>query len=793
MKISLEWLGEYVDLSGLDPQRIALELTMKTAEVEEIHPVRCHLDQVVVGEVLSARPIAEREGLTWVEVGLGAEKLATVCGAPNVRVGMKAPFAPPGAVLAGGARVEKTMLAGHESAGMLCSAKELGLGDYHEVVMDLPADTPTGKALKDLAPARDFLIEIDNKSVTHRPDLWGHYGFARELAAIFGRELKPLGQVDLKNFDDLPAFPVAVDDFTLCPGYCCLLMEGISPAPSPLMMQWRLHTIGLRAINLLVDLTNYIMYEVGQPTHAFDADCLRAVRVAPLGAAGEFTTLDGQARKMVPEDLMIWNEKEPVALAGVMGGLRSEVTPATTRLLLEAANFQPGSIRRTSVRLGLRTDASQRFEKDLPQAFMPLATARFLHLAAQAGQEPQVKSRFSHVGDLGLTRRTLRIPLDYVPRYMGQELSQQETSRILGAIGFGCKQEGEELVIEVPVHRSRRDIGVRQDIVEEVARFYGYDNIEARLPAVAITEYGFNDLLRGEHKLRRLLAQGRGFAEVHAYSWHDDRWLAKIGWEPGESLTLANPIAPYKARLRQTLMPNLLEMVPQNYAQRDEIKLFEVGRVYAPEGGGSRETTRLGAVAFRAGGQEDLEPLFLQMKGLLADAARVLGCGPLDLKVGASDASAWARAGAHLEIWQGGVRRGELGYLTGPILDAFKRNAQVVWLELELEELPLLAYPAVEVGLPSAFPGSWLDFSILWPSAKGYASLEGLLGEFADELVQDRRFVIAYAGRGLDKGVKSFTFRYWIGLADRTLTKEDIDGFKERFLGFLAGKGLQIR
>lgn len=496
---------------------------------------------------------------------------------------------------------------------------------------------------------------------------------------------------------------------------------------------------------------------------------------------------------MLAEDLMIFNEKEPVALAGIMGGLHSEVTPATTRLLLEAANFQPGRIRRTSVRLGLRTDASQRFEKDLPQAFMPLSTARFLHLAAQAGQEPQVKSRFSHVGDLGLERRSLRIPVDYVPRYMGQELSQQETARILGAIEFGCRAEGGELVVDIPPHRSRRDIGVRQDIVEEVARFYGYDNIEARLPTVAITEYGFNNLLRGEHKLRQLLAQGRGFAEVHAYSWHNDRWLAKIGWEPGESLTLANPIAPYKSRLRQTLVPNLLEMIPQNYAQRDEIRLFEVGRVYAPEDAGSRETTRLGAVSFRAGGQADLEPLFLEMKGLLEDAAQVLGCGPLELKPGQSDHSAWARAGAHLEIWQGGVRRGELGYLSGPILEAFKSNAQVAWLEMELEELSLLAYPELEVALPSAFPGSWLDFSILWPQAKGYAVLARVLDEYQDDLVLERQFVIAYSGRGLDKGVKSYTFRYWIGLADRTLTKEDIDGCKERFLGFLAAKGLAIR
>ncbi len=599
--------------------------------------------------------------------------------------------------------------------------------------------------------------------------------------------------VDLKNFDALPAFPVTVDDYSLCPGYCCLLMQGISPAPAPLMMQWRLHMIGLRAINLLVDLTNYLMYEVGQPMHAFDGDFLKSVRVAPLGADGEFVTLDGQARKMLAEDLMIWNEREPVALAGVMGGLRSEVTPQTTSLLLESANFQPARIRRTAVRLGLRTDASQRFEKDLPPAFMPLALARFLRLASDAGQEPRVQSRFSHAGNLGLEPRPLTIPADYVQRYMGVPVSQELTSSILRAIGFGCRQEGEALRVEVPSHRSVRDISVPQDIVEEVARFYGYDNMAVRLPEVAITEYGFNEPLRAEHKLRRLLSQAHGYNELHTYSWYDDRWMAKLNQDPGETLTLANAIAPYKSSMRKTLIPNLLEALTQNYAQRDSIRIYEVGRVYQPVEQGCHETTRLGAVSFVAGGQDQLEPLFLGLKGVLEDAATLLGCGELELKPGQGQVAAWAQPGAFMEIWQGGKQLGMLGYLSGPVLAAFKRNAQVAWLELELDELPLLAFPQVETKPAPTYPGSWLDFSLLWPAAKGYAALEAELDNFSDEMLQARQFVASYAGRGLEKGMKSISFRLMLGLSERTLTKEDIDGFKERFLAFLASRGIQIR
>lgn len=794
MKISLEWLGQYVDLSGIDPQVIAHELTMKTAEVEELIPVRRSLEGVVVGQVLAMQPIADSDKLTLVKVDLGDRLVQSVCGAPNLRLGLKSPFAPAGVCLAGGLKVEKTSLAGFESQGVLCSAKELGLGEFHEVVMDLPANTPLGSRLADLVPVDDYLIDIDNKSLTHRPDLWGHYGFARELAAIFGRELKPLDLADLKQYRGLAAFPLTVEDFELCPGYCCLVMDSLQSAPSPLAIQWRLHSVGLRAINLLVDLTNYIMLEIGQPMHAFDADHLRAVRVAVLGQDGEFTTLDGSARKMLASDLMIWNEEEPVALAGVMGGLHSEVTPDTTRLLLESANFQPMTIRRTSVRLGLRTDASQRFEKDLPPAFMPLGIARFLHLVRQAGQDPAVLSRLTHAGSLGQDKRHIAMPLGFVPAYMGEQLPQERVESILGAIGFNTRVQGQEMVVEVPNHRSVRDVSVPQDIVEEVARFYGYDNIDHRLPAVEITHYAFNDLLRAEHKLRRLLAQAQGYVEVHSYSWYDDRWMAKLGQDPGETLTLANPVAPYKARLRTTLMPNLLEMIPQNYGQRDELRLFEVGHVYQPHGQKGRlETSSLGAVAFQAGGAAELESLFLEMKGLLDDAALLLGCGHLDLRQGEQTRSAWAQAGCYLEIWLGQKMVGGLGYLTGPALNVFKRNAQVAWLELDINSLPVLAYPELQMQMPPVYPGSWLDFTILWPAARGYAALENILAGFGDPLLQNREFVAAYAGRGLEPGMKSYTFRLWIGLKDRTLTKEDIDGFKESFLAFLNAHSLTLR
>jgi len=794
MKISLEWLGQYVDLNDIDPKIIADQFTMKTAEVEEVVHCRRHLTGVVTARVVEFSPVPGSDKLSLATLDLGGERARTVCGAPNLRAGMLSAYAPVGCILAGGLRVQRASLAGFESDGVLCSAKELGLGELHEGVLDLPETAGVGAPLSLLLPDQDWIIEIDNKSLTHRPDLWGHYGFARELAAALGRPLKPLPLEDLGRYADLPAYPLKVDDFELCPGYCCLELASLQPTPAPIAIQARLHSVGMRAINLLVDLTNYIMLEIGQPMHAFDADDMGAVRVAVFGQEGEFTTLDGAARKLRPEDLMIWNQERPVGLAGVMGGQFSEVSEKTTRLVLESANFQPMSIRRTAVRLGLRTDASQRFEKDLPRAFMPLGVARFLQLVRDAGQEPQVRSRLTHAGSLGDEQRLIEMPLDYVARYMGEPVSPEQVVAYLAAIGFGCRREADKLVATVPPHRSSRDISLPQDLVEEVARFYGYDNITPVLPPVAITEYAFDDGLRAEHKLRRFLAQGKGFVEVHNYSWYDDRWLAKLGHEPGETLLLANPVAPYKARLRTTLIPNLLELIPQNYAQRDELRLFEVGHVYFPAGQRDRrELGHLGAVMFRAGSAADLEPLFLELKGAAEEIGRLLGCGDFSFAIGEQTASVWAQAGCHLKVLCGDSVVGGLGYLAGPVLGAFKRNALIAWLELDLSRLPLKAYPELTMSMPSSFPGSWLDFSILWPAAKGYAALEGVLDKFGDDLVQDRRFMAAYAGQGLDKGQKSYTFRYWIGLHERTLTKEDIEAFRERFMAFLTGQGLSIR
>jgi len=457
MYISLDWISDYVDLTGLDIDTITNRLTLATAEVEGTKTIRRFVKGVLVGEITSVEKLTDK--LTFCQVNCGKKTYTTVCGAPNVRVGLKAPFAPAGTVLTKAGMERSVMtetMSGKESQGILCSAAELGMSDWHEILLECPdydfAGTPVlpGMPLEQFIPDTDTLIEIDNKSLTHRPDLWGHYGFAREFAAIFGRELKSLPQIDLSQYDSQPKYPLKNEDYENCPCYGCIEFQTRGTIPSPLYIQRRLHALGMRSYNLLVDVTNYVNWEIAQPTHAFDADKLGGIRIATADENLEFTTLDGQERKLLPEDLLIWGmcasqgeaaKNRPVALAGIMGGLETEVTESTVKLLLESANFKASRVRRTAGRLDLRTDASQRFEKSQPPSNVRVGIARILKLIEDSGADLKVLSRFTFDGDLQEEVRYIDIPAGRLEQLAGIKLEPKRVTQILESLGFEVQKQ----------------------------------------------------------------------------------------------------------------------------------------------------------------------------------------------------------------------------------------------------------------------------------------------------------------------------------------------------------------
>jgi phenylalanyl-tRNA synthetase beta chain len=810
MKISVNWLSEYVDVLDIAPHELAERLTLSTAEVEGFEIVGNAANEVMVAEVVKLEPLAEEpdeRGLSGITLDTGRGRVFCVSGAPNLRVGMKTVLALPGAHLpAGEIRCER--IGDRLSEGMLCSAAAIGLGAAHEGILECPTYTENGTRLSRWIPSEDILLDFDNKSLTHRPDLWGHYGFAREIAAVFDRALRPLAETDLSRYRDLPPYAASNEARDDCPCFTCLAVDVEANEPSSLIVQGRLLILGLRPWNCVVDATNYVALELGQPTHAYDRDLVRAIRVAPMGTKGVFRTLDGVSRMMLPEDLMIWNEERPIAIAGIMGGAESSIGGSTTHTLLESANFRAARVRATSVRLGLRTDASQRFEKGQPPANAPLGLRRLVRLLEDGACEPAVVSRATVLGNPQDRPRSIAIPSSYVRERAGADISTERVEEILGRLGFGSMLVDDMLEIEIPPFRSAQDIGIPTDILEEVLRIHGYGAIPPQRPAAELTPTPAAKPFRRENRTRRFLAQAHGFVEVENYVWFDDDWLTQLGYEPGITLRLRNPVSPTKSRLRTTLMPSLLRVAADNVAHEDDFRIFEVGRVFVPnldgqpvpdgrsaEPASHREEVRVAAASVRPADGQSLEAHYREVKGAIEDLGRVLLVGPLRTGSAAriESGAPWQLPASWAPVLASESPVGSAGILAGAALELVAPQRQLVWFELSLDDLEGPLYPDVTyVPFPSV-PGSRQDFSILWREGDNFQALERVLDTFHHPLVQRRDFVTLYRGRGLPPGVASYTFRYWLGDPQRTLTGKDLDAFREQFLSFLAHHGISLR
>ncbi|MBP5622041.1 MAG: phenylalanine--tRNA ligase subunit beta, partial [Thermoguttaceae bacterium] len=612
------------------------------------------------------------------------------------------------------------------------------------------------------------------------------------------------------QYKDLPAFPVAIEDENcLCYSGIAFSIEANSTrVPSPIKMQRRLHALGQKTIDLLVDLTNYVSLELGQPTHAFDADLVSNIRVAPMGKEGVFQTLDGVERKMIPEDMMICDGDKPVAIAGIMGGLETEITEKTTRVMLESANFRAERIRKTSGRLNLRTDASQRYEKTQPPANVKVGTERILNLLEESGVPFKVETRYSLAGDLQDETRYIELAPGRMNALVGVDFPQEKTLEILRSIQFEAEflPDG-TLRVGVPSFRSKKDISIEEDIVEEVTRIFGFDNIEPVLPEAPLKPLFVEEYIKLEHRARRMLAAGYGFLEVHNYGWFNDNWLAKLGFEPGETLQLLNPVAPYESKMRTTLVPNLLALVAKNRPFRDSFRMFELGHVYFLKGAVDdqrkpvdsaekcREERRLAGVSFVQSGVS-LEDHYLEIKAALEDVGKVFTQSNDELKFVATkeDKTPWQKVDYSVEIYSGDVKIGALGVLDKQTLAVVSpEGGQVVWFEIELDKFSGSIYPTYRFTEPSKFPGSWQDFSLVWPLESGYEGLSAKLDEFAHPLILKRSFLTSYKGKGMDKGMGSYSFRYEIGASDHTLSGAEIEDFHQKFLDFLKANEIALR
>jgi phenylalanyl-tRNA synthetase beta chain len=797
MLISLNWLRDFVDLpAGLDVHRLAERFTMTCAEVEGVERIEVGAKGLIAARIETIEPLAQTRDLRRVVVDTGKERLTTISAAPVLHTGRCVVFAPPGARTQATGKIESAQVAGQASAGMILDGASLGIAMAEDEAIFCPPGMPAGEAIPP-EMLDDWVIEVDNKSITHRPDLWGHYGIARELAAMFDVPLRdyPLAPLAELTGDPLPEIPITIDDPERCPRYSGLRMTGVGHQPAPLWMQVRLGHVGMRPIDCLVDLSNYIMAELGQPTHAFDGDKLAGIEVGLAAEGAKFTTLDGVARTLPPNALMIQARRRDVALAGIMGGLETEVSAGTRSILLESANFEAAGIRRCATALGLRTEASARFEKSLDPANTVRAIQRFVFLARQEFPELALASRLSDC--FPNPPRPISVDIDprFVRRFMGHDVSDAEMTRILTAIGFEVAPAEDKLRVKVPSYRATKDIRIEADVIEEIARNVGYDNIASKLPEVAVRHFPANAQHVRERDTLRELCLGRGYAEIHGYIWYDDEWVRTLGMPAPDSITLRNPAAAGQETLRTALLPGLLAAGNRNRHQLDAFKLIEIGTVFTPGDDVANQSRHLGLLCARRGKQTE-DALFAELKGDLETWAwHVLGC-TVAFSQADGDQPVWAHPQKTAAVVVGGVPCGTVSVVPLALrraMDEHLGSWGLAWAELALDALTEVHRESTQLERAAEFPEVELDFSMLVPAELRYGAVNERLAGFAHPLLRQISFVTAYTGKSVPAGKRSLTYRVRIGAMDRTLTDADLTEFRKQFTACIADCGFESR
>jgi phenylalanyl-tRNA synthetase beta chain len=803
-----------VDLSGVAPEEAARRLTFHAVEVEEtIARFGAGLDPLVTARVVAARPHpgADRLRLCSVDRGDGAP-LEVVCGAPNVAAGQVVCFAPVGATLPGGLSIERRKIRGVESAGMICAEDEMGLGADHDGIVVLPEGTPIGRPLPEVLGLPDAVLEVSGTSITHRPDLWGHVGFARELAALLGRPLRPptTARAEAALAAAMgPAFPVSIEDPGACRRYLGLLVEGVRNGPSPAWLRRRLVALGQRPIDLLVDLTNLVLLEQGQPLHAFDLARLAGGRIEVRSArAGErLTTLDGTERALDPTDLVIADGEKPVALAGVMGGTGTGCGPSTKALLLESACFDPVRVRRMSARHGLRTEASARFEKGLDPEGTLTAARRFLELLLDACPEARVTRALSDLYPRPAAPREVRLPYDLVRRRLGLRVADSAVRSSLAALGFRVvKEDHHSVLVSVPSWRATKEETIPEDLIEEVGRLMGYDAVLPVPPPAPMRPGGPGPARLLERRLAIAASLDLGWNETKSRAFCGPKDAERLGIPVAAHLALVHPLSEEESLLLLTTVANLLRQAERNQAVEPSGRLWESTRLVVAAGGRGGLPTEipvLAAVAWeREGGEDPNGRLFL---GLLADLRALVA------RVGATglawrDATdedrlrpslpppAWLHTGRRAAF----VREGRVVALAGEVRPSVARSfgvaGRAAWAEVDLEALRDVVAPALGGYEPvPRFPASTFDVAVVVPRRTPAAAVEGVIRGAAPREVREVTAFDVFEGPGLPSGTRSLAFTCTLLDPERTLSEEAARALRGRIVAALEGRGWSVR
>ncbi|MXV74020.1 phenylalanine--tRNA ligase subunit beta [Candidatus Poribacteria bacterium] len=788
MNVTLNWLKTYIDFE-CSAGELADRLTMLGIEVESVKQPGAELEGVVVGSVNAIKPHPNADKLVLCQVDIGEpEELQIVCGAPNVREGMHAPVATIGTTLPMGLTIKRAKLRGETSQGMLCSEKELVLSEDAAGLMELSTDISIGTPLATALGLDDTLFELE--ITPNRPDCLSLIGVAREIRAETGNPLK-LPQVDFSEdgADVREVTSVTIEAPDLCPRYAARVIQGVKIGQSPAWLQQRLESVGIGVINNIVDITNFVLMEYGQPLHAFDYHKLTENRIVVRRAmAGEkLTTLDEIERELTTDMLVIADAEKPVALAGVMGGYDSEITKATCDVLLESAYFNPSSIRATAKALGMSTEASYRFERGADPGIAIAALDRAAQLITELAGGTVCKGVVDvYPGEQPLTKIQLRP--ERVNFVLGTEIEAATMEEILTRLGFAVEVSGSIHRVTVPTFRS--DITREIDLIEEIARVYGYDNIPTTLPKGDIPVPAPDPKVEVRRRIKQFLLAA-GMMEAVNYSFSDPKSFDRIRFAADNplrnALPLQNPLSPEMSVLRTTLLPGLLDNAQRNHNhQIDTIALFEIGSVFIRNGGQQEPERVSGVLAGQVGdgvySNPYREPDFYDIKGIVEGILEV--CGIVDYTLEKTDAPTF-HPGRNAAVLSSNRQIGIFGEAHPEVLENYDLPYKAYLFDFDMEALVEGAIFAKRFEPISVYPKVERDLAIVVDEAVLSDMPTELIYATGGELVESVRLFDVYEGEQVPEGKKSLAYAITYHSATETLTDQAVNALHDKVVKHL--------
>ena len=773
MLISCNKLKSHIKNSNdIDWLNVWNTFTIRTAEVESVKKVGDQFDNVVIAEIKKCEEHPDSDHMHVLMVDCGEdEPVQVVCGAPNVRVGLKTAYIKVGGHI-NDLEIKARPLRGVLSNGMCCSGRELGISDNHDGIIELPSDAPVGKDIKEYLPINDIIVEIDNKSLTNRPDLWGHYGIAREIAAITDHELLPLDILDVENNQE--DLQITIKNPELCYRYTGLKIDNLNNNKTPLDMQIFLYYVGMRSISLFVDLTNYLMLELGQPMHAFDARVVKQIEVGLASDGDTYTTLDGVERHLTKDMLMIKNGDKYFGIAGVMGGLDSEILSDTTAIFLESANFNAGSIRKTAVALGLRTEASARYEKSLDPNMTDLAIKRLLYLLKIENPDLVIASNLTDVYPNVLKEEHITLHKKSLNIYMGRTLSDEIITSILEKLGFKVTVIDDSYDVIVPTYRATKDIKIEQDIIEEIARMYGLENFEAKPLKLDLISLEHENIYNQEYEVKDLLATKFDLHEVNSYMWYDTETLKKLGVAKDGVKLLGKS---ENNILRDDLSFSLMNIVDLNFKNYHEFGIFEIATIIQ-----NNENKRVLSVIIAAD-EKNIADAYMNAKAITKYLFKVLKNKDVEFTNNVNEYSYYDKNLGKI-ISVDNINIGTLNVLDKGLTNKLAKKKVLVCLDIDFDKYVTIVKEPKFAEAVSKYPTVEFDYTIIMPENTKYENLHQVLKEFRSNLIKSYSLVSIYENK--------YTIRYILGSNTKTLEQKDLQTFQNRFLEHLKNNNYNL-